>query len=129
MRKLLLLTVLALTFTACDSSDSEPGPDPNVLSGTYVGADTFDGDDVTQTLTITIPSTASGAFTITSGTVTEVGPGYQNESSFTGTGTYTPPNITMETDFFLSLDGTVSDDGSQITVVNEDMISYTLTRQ
>lgn len=130
MRTLLFIAP-ALTVAACDSgsdSDPNPAPDSNAIGGTYVGPDTSD-DGVTQTLTLAIPTTTSGTFTITSGSVAEVGPDYMNEFPITGTGTHTPPNLTLDTDSFLPLEGAVSDDGNQITLVNEDMISYTLTRQ
>ena len=123
MRQFLLLT-LALTLAACDSG-SDPASDG--LGGTYRGTNTEGA-----TITVAIPSTTSGEFTISSGTFSDE----FGETPLRGTGTYTPPNIaiTLESSdpnalFGTVLTGTVGDDGGRLTLVNEDQQSFTLTRQ
>ena len=127
MRALLLLA-LALPLSACDGSD-----DDAALGGTYVGSAMLNG--IGLAIELTIPGeTESGPFTISDGAATLSFGGDPTVTTFTGTGTYTPPAATFDLDtgdagIELPLSsGTVSEDGSAISVSAEGQ-TLTLRRQ
>ena len=90
--------------------------------------------DFARRITVAIPSTASGAFPITSGSFSE--DDVPGQTPLAGSGAYTPPSMTLTLEsadpnqlFGLSLSGTVSADGSQLTLADEDMITWAFTHQ
>ena len=107
----LALALAVAALPACDSTAD------NALEGVYT-ASISDADGLTI-ITITIDEAVeSGAFDV-SGTATTDGIAV----SFSGTGTYNPPNVSMTVTLFGETDtieGTVSDDGSTITIDDPD---------
>ena len=126
-RPTLLALLLVPALAACDSAA------PFTIGGTYVGAVTVPDDaggEVRATLSLGIPETESGPFTLSSGTVSANGLSVR----VSGGGTYTPPAITFAFDApvpDLQLDavtGVVSPDGDRI-VVEVEGVPVALTRQ
>lgn len=122
MRRLLLLPLL-LTFAACDSAGSD-----STLDGFYVG--TANADGLMLTLGIEV-ATEGGTFTLGSESYAAFGGGDEEaRGPITGTGTFDPPSITVNVDEATllfneavevtleadTLTGTVSNDGSTITI-------------
>ncbi len=113
LRTLGLLAVALLVLPACDSSEEF------VIDGTYSGVSNTD-PGLEATLTLVIPTTASGETFSFTGTTVQGAP-----VTFSGTGTYDHPAISL-----LAFDdgptaddaieGTVSDDGATITLVPDD---------
>jgi hypothetical protein len=131
-RLLALLLCAGLALPACDSN--APDDRAPTIGGLYTTSATQDG--VTATVTLDVPSTREGAFTLGERSAVAYAQGGTTLSfEVTGSGTYDFPDITLNATAHVGdapqsgqWTGTVSASGGTITVHDEEGTEYVLTR-
>lgn len=111
------LVALALSFSACDSTETY------MIGGTYSG--TINDADFAATLTIVLPDIETGDSFSFTGTRVQ----FDETVTLSGTGTYDYPSLTLTVGGDTA-NVTVSEDGNTLRFTFDDVDdTYTLTRQ